>query len=93
MQRPSTRLCRRWYCWGSAGFARLTASAIASAFQYEKNAIAPEKTSAMMAAIGPALNRTPKAAPTSDSSTMKQKISSALRRLLDLISSNISASG
>ena len=49
MHSPSTRLCSRWYCCGSAGLARLTARAIESAFQYETNAIAPEKTSAMMA--------------------------------------------
>ena len=36
MHSPSTRLCSRWYCCGSAGLARLTASAIASAFQYER---------------------------------------------------------
>ncbi len=46
MQSPSTRLCSRWYCCGSAGTARLTASAMASAFQYEAKAIAPDTTRA-----------------------------------------------
>ena len=47
MHRPSTRLCSRRYCSGSAGRARLTARAIASAFQYEAKASAPEMTRAI----------------------------------------------
>ncbi len=89
MHRPSTRLCSRWYCWGSAGLARLTARAIESAFQYDAKAIAPEKTRATIAPDGPAPRSKPKAAPTSERRTTNEAISSALRRLLALISSNI----
>ena len=50
MHRPSTMLCRRAYCCGSAGWARLTASAILSAFQYEANATTPPITRATIVA-------------------------------------------
>ena len=53
MHSPSTRLCRRRYCSGSAGRARLTARAIESAFQYEANARAPEMTRAISAPAQP----------------------------------------
>ena len=53
MHSPSTRLCSRWYCCGSAGLARLTARAIESAFQYDAKAIAAEMTRAMIAPYGP----------------------------------------
>ena len=92
MHSPSTRLCNRWYCCGSAGLARLTASAIESAFQYEANAMAAENTRATIARVGPAPMKAPNAAPASESSTTKPVISSALRRLLALIISYMCAS-
>ena len=63
MHSPSTMLCSRAYSCGSAGWARLTARAILSAFQYEANATTPPITSATIVAAMPLPNTTPKAAP------------------------------
>jgi hypothetical protein len=60
-----------------------------SAFQYDANAMAPENTKAKMAGAGPDPMKAPNAAPANESRTTKPAISSALRRLLALISSYI----
>ena len=61
MHSPSTMLCSRAYSCGSAGWARLTASAILSAFQYETNATTAPITSATIVAAMPLPKTRPKA--------------------------------
>src|SRR6056297_2425231 len=90
MHSPSTRLWSRWYSSGGAGRARLTASAILSARQYDVNATTPLSTSATSVNTIPLPTTAPIAAPTSATNTMNPTTSSTLRRLFDLISSNIS---
>ena len=64
MHKPSTRLWSRWYCAGSAGVARLTDSAILSAFQYEPKATTAPNTRAMTANSGPLPKISPMIVPT-----------------------------
>src|SRR6056297_2939187 len=91
MHSPSTRLWSRWSSSGGAGRARLTASAILSARQYEVNATIPLSTSATSVNQMPLPTTAPIAAPTSATKTTNPATSRMLRRLFDLMSSNIGA--
>src|SRR5262245_65875015 len=82
MQRPSTRLYSRRYWDGSAGRARLTAKAMASAFQYDTKATIADTTRAMMVSASPLPTTSPAATPTSARKRTNTAISATLRRLL-----------
>src|SRR5262245_31926763 len=89
MHRPSTRLNSRRYWAGSAGWALLTAKAIASAFQYDTKAMIADTTSANTVRAMPLPTTRPAATPTSTRKSTKTAISAALRRLLLAICSYI----
>ena len=84
---PSTKLCRRRNSTGSAGTARLTASATESDFQYEPNANTAENTNAIIVPVAPFPMSTPTAIPTNTVIRTNPVSKKNVRRLLDAMRS------
>ena len=89
MHKPSTKLCNRLYSISSAGFARLTAKAITSDFQYDVTDITLEMINAKTVPITGFPSTSPAADPTATKITTKLKIRKTVRRLFEAIRSFI----
>src|SRR5215831_12031952 len=84
MHKPSTMLCSRAYSTGSAGRARLMASATESDFQYATKDVPTAMTSAMTTPTKPNCSSAFSTTATSTASSTKPAISSAERLLLEV---------